>query len=160
VGPGVATFVVLLGLLLVTRLGARARSATGTGWPVPREDGAIGADVVFATRRGWLGITLDCMVAPPTGAGVCEPLAIETTVPSMCGFGALYAEALPRHLAEGGRVHLEIFATDAGEPRGRLTIGDATLVVALRPDPRLLRLLGAGTPEAAATATWGTGRRR
>lgn len=158
-GPGVATFVVLLGLFLVARLGARARSATGTGWPVPGEDGGIGADVVFATRRGWLGILLDCMVVPSAGAGVGEPLAIETTVPSMCGFGALYAEALPRHLAEGARVHLEIFATDGGEPRGRLSTGDATLVVALRPDARLLHLLGAGAPEAAPTATWGTGRR-
>jgi hypothetical protein len=150
-GPGIATLVVLLGVLLLARVGGRAGSARSAeiGWPPPQLADRPGGAAVFATRRGWRGIELDCMVVAGTRCEVAQPVWIEAVVPYMCGFGALRAEALSRRLADGGQLLVEIFAVAGGDPRASLRMEEELLTVAVRPTPDVLALLRDGPSGAA-----------
>ena len=143
-GLALAALVVLFGLLVFVRNDARAAAepSTAAGWPPSQRVSALNGEVVFAARRGRLDLGLDCLVAPGSQEGPLRPVSIEVTGPFLCGLGTLYAEGIPRRLAEGGRIFIEIVAGAGRAAKARLKMDESLLVLAVHPNPDLLRHLG------------------
>jgi hypothetical protein len=142
VGLALATLVLLLGLIVYIRNDAKAvapKPSGSVGWSPAQRIPALNGEVVFAARRGRLDLGLDCLVAPGAREGPLRPVSIEATTPFMCGMGALYAERIPLRLSEGGRISIEIIAGRAA--KARLTMDQSLLVLAVHPNPDLLRHL-------------------
>jgi hypothetical protein len=145
VGLGLAALVVLIGIFVFVRNDAKAVAPAPSGsigWSPAQRVPALNGEVVFATRRARLDLGLDCLVAPGLQEGPMRPVSIEATTPFMCGLGSLYTERIPVRLAEGGRVFIEIVGGAGRAAKARLKMDQSLLILAVHPNPDLLRHLG------------------
>jgi hypothetical protein len=146
VGLALAALILLLGFVVYVRNDARAVAPAPTasvGWSPEHRVPALSGEVVFAVRRARLELGLDCLVAPGAREGPFKPVSIEATTPFMCGMGALYTERIPLRVAEGGRIFIELFGGAGRAAKARLKMDQSLLVLAVHPNPDLVRHLHA-----------------
>jgi hypothetical protein len=141
VGIALAVLVLLLGLLFYARTKAAPPPSAGLGWPPYQRVSALNGEVVFAAFHGRLDVGLDCLLAPGAQAELLRPVSIEATGPFLCGLGTLYAEALPRRLADGKRVFIQVVHGASGAAKARLKMDESMLLLAVHPNPKLRELL-------------------
>jgi hypothetical protein len=143
-GLALAVLVLLLGFLVIARADGKSAPPppAGHGWLPSQRFSALSGEVIFAIHRGWLDLGLDCLVAGGSQPTPVAPVSIEATGPFMCGLGSRYAEAIPHRLADGGRIFIEITSEADRGAKARVRMDRSLLVLAVHPNPDLLRHLG------------------